>query len=720
MEFNIGAPRSRIDGRAKVTGAATYAAEFATPEMARGYVVSAGIARGRITRIDTSRAKQVPGVIEVFTHENRPRTAWFDSTYRDQVAPPGSPFRALYDDKVHFAMQPVALVVAEDFDTARYAATLVRVDYEAEEPRTDLDAERAGAYEPPKKRSGIAPPPPPRGDVKAMAGAAFMIDQEYPIAAEYHHPMEPHATTVVWNGGKIVVHDKNQGVVNDKAYIAGVFGLKASDVQVVAPYIGGAFGSGLRPHYQVFLAVMAALALKRSVRLELTRDQMFTHVHRPTTINAVALGASPDGTLRAIRHEAIQGTSQHEDYQEVVVNWSGLAYSCENVALTYRLAKLDTSTPGDMRAPGSPSGFFALESAMDELAEATGVDPLTLRLRNYSERDENEGKPFTSKELREAYRLGAERFGWSKRPPAPRSMREGKELIGWGMATGIWEAQMRKASARAVLTPDGKLEIACSTSDIGTGTYTILAQIAADTVGVPMGEVTVKLADTSLPEGPIEGGSWTAASAGAAVQMACATLREKLFKAAGKALSNSPVEHVIEAAMGGGKLDKIEAIETAAPDPAVKKRYSSYTHSVAFVEVRVDETLGQVRVTRVVAATAAGKILNPKTARSQVIGGVVFGIGMALHEEAMTDHALGRVMNHNLAEYHLPSHADVPEIDVIFVEEHDDKTSPLGVKGLGEIGVVPTPAAIANAIFHATGKRVRSLPITIDKVFGPT
>ncbi len=718
MDTNIGAPRSRVDGRAKVTGAATYAAEFATPETARGYVVSSAIALGKITSIDTTRAMAVPGVIEVFTHENRPRTAWFDSKYQDQVAPPGSPFRALYDDKVHFAMQPIALVIAEDFETARYAATLVRVEYKEEVPHTDLDTERAKAYEPPKKRSGISPPPKPRGDMKAMKSAEVRIENEYPIAAEYHHPMEPHATTVIYDDGKILVHDKIQGVVNDQAYIAGVFGLKKGDVRVVSPYVGGGFGSGLRPHYQVFLTVMAALALKRSVRLELTRDQMFTHVHRPSTISEVSLGASKDGMLQAIRHNAIQGTSHHEDYQEVVVNWSGLAYSCENVALTYQLAKLDTSTPGDMRAPGSPTGFFALELAMDELAHETGVDPVALRLANYVEHDQNEDKAFTSKELREAYRLGAEKFGWAKRSAEPRSMREGRELIGWGMATGIWEAQMMKTAAKAVLTPDGKLEIGCSTSDIGTGTYTILTQIAADTLGVGMDQVTVKLADTDLAEGSIEGGSWTAASAGSAVQKACLTLREKLIKAAGAKLGNLPVDQIIAQSVADGSLEKMEAEETVAPDSATKKTHSSYTHSVAFVEVRVDETLGQVRVTRVVTAAAAGKILNPKTARSQVIGGVVFGIGMALHEEAMTDHRLGRIMNHNFAEYHVPANADVPDVDVIFVDELDDKTSPMGVKGLGEIGIVATPAAIANAIFHATGKRIRSLPITIDKVFG--
>jgi xanthine dehydrogenase YagR molybdenum-binding subunit len=546
---------------------------------------------------------------------------------------------------------------------------------------------------------------------------------------------------VVWEGdGKITVHDKIQGVQNSQGYITGVFGVAKDDVRVVSPFVGGAFGSGLRPQYQLFLAVMAALELKRSVRVELTRDQMFTFVHRPHTYQRVALGADPGGHLQALLHDAVAGTSRFEDHQEVVVNWSGLLYRCDNVKLTYRLAKLDTYSPSDMRAPGAPLGLFALESAMDELAHATGVDPIELRLRNYTDKDENEGKRFTSKELRECYRQGAERFGWSRRNPEPRSMREGRELVGWGMATGVWEAQMTKTSARATLTADGRLEVATATADIGTGTYTILTQVAADALGLRMEDVTARIGDSSLPTSPVEGGSWTAASAGTAVQAACLAVRGKLFAHARRMddspLANASLERVtfaggrisltddpsrgvtIADAMRAGGVDRLEAEETASPDSATQKRYSGYTHAAVFAEVRVDEELGAVRVTRIVDAVAAGRILNPKTARSQIIGGVVWGMGMALEEESMLDHKLGRFMNHNLAEYHVPVNADVPDIEVIFVEEHDDKVSPIGVKGLGEIGIIGTAAAIANAIHHATGKRVRELPITVDKLLG--
>ncbi|SHJ94637.1 xanthine dehydrogenase YagR molybdenum-binding subunit [Roseomonas rosea] len=738
-ETHVGSPRSRVDGKLKVTGAARYAAEYTAPDLAQGYVVNSAIAKGRITSIDISAAMAVPGVIQVFTHQNRPRTAWRSKAYQDEVAPPGTPFRPLYDEKILYSGQPIALVVAEDFEIARYAASLVRVTYEAEGHQTDLEKVRMQAYKPPKTRSGMAPAPD-RGDAEAGFGASpVRVSADYRIAIEHHNPMEPHAATVVWDGdGKITVYDKIQGVQNTQSYITHVFGLSQDDVHVLSPFVGGAFGSGLRPQYQLFLAVMAALELKRSVRVTLTRDQMFTFTYRPDGLQEMSIGANPDGMLQAIRHDVVSNTSTFEDYQEMIVGWSSMMYHCENVSTTYKLAQIDTYTPGDMRAPGAPTGMFALESAMDELSYKLGMDPLQLRLRNYAEIDEATGKPFSSKELRAAYQLGAERFGWSKRSPEPRSMKEGRELVGWGMASGMWEAQMQKTSARAVLTIDGKLEVGTATADIGTGTYTILTQIAADALGLPMEKVTAKVGDSKLPFSPVEGGSWAAASAGTAVTLACNTVRETLFGYArgmeGSPLANAEIGRVafrdgrielvsdptrfvtIQDAMVAGKVHRIEAEETGSPSRINQARYSGFTHSAIFAEVRVDEELGRVRVTRVVDAVAAGKILNPKTARSQILGGVVFGIGMALHEESMMDHHLGRFMNHNIAEYHIPANADVEGIEVIFVEEHEDKLNPIGVKGLGEIGIVGTAAAIANAVYHATGKRIRHLPITVDRL----
>ncbi|MFO1025204.1 MAG: xanthine dehydrogenase family protein molybdopterin-binding subunit [Acetobacteraceae bacterium] len=739
---HVGQPRSRVDGRLKVTGGARYAAEFDAPNLLHGVAVPASIARGRIRRIDTEAAAAVPGVVHIYTHGNRPPIPASDQDYQDAVAPPGKPFRPLFNDQILFSGQPVALVVAETLDAATYAASLVRVDAEAEPHETNLERNRFAAYVPPEKRSGIAPPPETRGFPDAAFNVApVQIRNEYHVESEHHNPMEPHASTAIWEGdGRLTVYDKIQGVMNSHAYITGIFGLDADQVHVLSPFVGGAFGSGLRPQYQLFLAVMATLDLKRSVRVVLSREQMFTIGYRPETINSIALGANADGTLRALKHSAIARTSTFEDYQEVVVNWSNLLYRCENVGLDYKLVKLDTDTPCDMRAPGAPLGVFAIETAMDELAYAVKRDPLELRTQNFADTDEIEGKPFSTRSLREACRQGAEKFGWSGRPFEPRSMREGKELIGWGMATGIWEAMMTPHTARACLTADGKLEVGTATADIGTGTYTMLTQVAADALGLPMEAVTARLGDSRLPKAPVEGGSWTTASAGTAVHLACRKVADTLLGHArrmpGSPFANTSLDHVTFAdgrivmradpskamtlteVMQAAGVPQVEAEETAEPDPAMKQQFSSYTHSAVFAEVRVDEQLGVVRLTRIVSAVAAGRIVNPKTARSQIIGGVVFGVGMALHEESMLDHRLGRFMNHNLAEYHVPSAADIPDIDVLFVDEVDERLNPLGVKGLGEIGIVGTAAAIGNAIFHATGKRLRHLPMTLERVRG--
>ncbi|MBK3775177.1 molybdopterin-dependent oxidoreductase [Azospirillum brasilense] len=736
----IGKPVSRVDGRKKVTGNAHYAAEFTLPDLAHGCIVSSAIARGRITRIDTAAALALPGVIHVFTHENRPSLAWFDRKWKDDDAPKGAPFRPLYDAEIHHALQPVALVVADSFELARYAARLVHIEYEAAPHQTDLRANRANSFTPGKDKGGFQPPPKPRGDPEqAFLASPVRVDAEFTQAAEYHNPMEMHATTVLHHDdGTLTVHDKTQGVQNCHTYICNVFGLAKSAVRVMSPFVGGAFGSGLRPQHQLFMAMLAATQLKRSIRVELSRPQMFSFGHRPETIQRVALGADRDGTLRALIHEAVQESSRNENYVEIVVNWSGQQYACDNVRLDYTLSRLDVHTPLDQRAPGAATGVPALEIAMDELACKLGMDPLELRLKNYAETDPNTGNPFSSKELRACFRHGAERFGWAKRSPAPRSMRDGRELIGWGMAAGVWDAMQGQAAAKAVLGVDGKLVVSSATADIGTGTYTVMTQIAADVLGLPIEEVTFCLGDSSLPTAPVEGGSWTVSTVGSAVKAVCDRVRSQLIALAGK-LENSPLKGVAEEDMvfadshlivrndrsrrlsitevmrGSGTLS-IEEEARALPYLLARARHTFATHSAVFVEVRVDEDLGTVRVARVVSAIAAGRIINPKTARSQIQGAVVWGIGMGLEEEAFTDHRLGRVMNHDYAEYHVPVNADVPEIDVLFVEERDDMVNALGAKGVGEIGIVGVPAAIANAIHHATGVRVRDFPITLDKV----
>jgi xanthine dehydrogenase YagR molybdenum-binding subunit len=730
----IGTSTSRIDGHAKVTGAAKYASEHNVEGLAYAAVVTSTIAKGRIARIDTSEALRVEGVLDVLTHENRPPMARSTSPYKDDVAPAqGTPLRPLYDDKILFNRQPIALVLAEEWEIARFAASLVRVEYKPEPFATDLFAERDKAVK-------VEKPEKPRGKAdKAFAAAPVRHEAEYFIPIEHHNPMELYASTAVWeDGGKLTVYDKTQGVQNVQQYLCGIFNMEPDDVRVLSPYMGGGFGSGLRPQYQVVLAVLGAKALQRSVRLVLTRQQMYGLSYRPASIERLALGAKRDGTLDAITHEAIAVTSSYEDFSRNDTGWSGLLYKSEHAKYGHRLARLDLPTPSDMRAPGAATGVHGLECAMDELAVALKLDPLELRLRSYSDRDQHGGIPYTSKKLRECYRQGAEAFGWHKRNPEPRSMRDGTELVGWGMASGVWEALQMPTAARILLTANGHAEVACSFSDIGTGTYTIAAQVAADELGLPLDNITVKLGDSSLPQAPVEGGSWGAASVAHAIAKTAVDVRTELLRAA-KTMPNSPFaaakpESValfdgklvdakdhgravsIADVMRHGRLDRIERESTNSFKE--DNSHARNTHSAIFAEVKIDEELGVIRVTRVVGAVAAGRILNTKTARSQILGGVVWGIGMALHEETLIDHAFGRIMNANIAEYHMPVNADIHDIEVIFVEEPDELINPMGIKGVGEIGIVGVAAAIANAIYHATGKRVRDLPITLDKVMG--
>ena len=744
QKIGIGTPLSRVDGTDKVTGKAKYAAEYAVANLLYGVAVPARIAKGRIAAIDATAARSVPGVVEVMTYENRPKQAWLDHSWKDELSIPGEPFKALHDDQVMFAGQPVAVVIAETFEAARFAASLVEVRYDDEPHNIDFDTSLGEKFLPPKgMRRNTFHPPKKRGDAPAAYDAAALkVEGEYRLATEHHNPMEMHASTVEWHGdGKVTAYDKTQGSQGVQAYLASAFKLGKSNVRVVNAYIGGGFGSGLRPQWQVQLATMAAILLERSVRVVMTREQMFYHAHRPECVYDIKLGAEHTGKLTAIIGNATTSTSRFENNMEDIVTWGMMNYDCPNAEGQYTIAPRDTYTSADMRAPGAATGMTLFEIAIDEMSYKAKVDPLEFRVINYSETEAMNQLPFTSKALREAYREGAERFGWAERSPEPRSMKEGRELVGWGVATGMWDAQFSETAARARLSANGDLEVASATSDIGTGTYTVMTLVAADTLGIAPERITATLGDSDLPTAPVEGGSWAAASTGAAVQLACQALGKKLFKAARKmdgdpigAAEFEDVEFVdghlrLKAGDGPGVSltdimrasgeASIEAEETASPGVSgmiSQMQKARNTHSAIFVEVRVDEELDQVRVTRVVNAVAAGRIINPKTARSQILGGVVMGIGMALHEETFADAKLGRWMNHNYAEYHVPAHADVEDIDVIFVDEPDPEVTPLGVKGLGEIGIVGTAAAIANAIYHATGKRVRSLPITIDKL----
>jgi xanthine dehydrogenase YagR molybdenum-binding subunit len=646
----------------------------------------------------------------------------------------------LYDHRILFNGQPIALVVAETPEIARFAASLVRVEYDRQDHATDLHDRRDRTVPPPPATNpgeAVFLPPKPRGTPdQALAAAAVRHEAEYHVPIEHHNPMELYASTVIVDGdGKLTVYDKTQGVQNVHKYVCSVFGLQPEDVRVLSPFMGGGFGSGLRPQYQVVLAVLAARALQRPVRVVLTRPQMYGLGYRPAMIQRIALGAKADGTLAAITHDAITVTSQYEDFHRQETGWSGLLYKSDHAKYEHRLARLDLATSCDQRAPSAASAVYALEAAMDELAVALELDPLELRLRCYSERDQHEDRPYSSKALRECYRQGAEAFGWGKRNPAPRSMRDGGDLVGWGMATGVWEALQVPITVRIVLGANGHAEVACATSDIGTGTYTIMAQVAADALGLPIENISVKLGDSSLPQSPVEGGSWIAASVSNGIVTTAGAIRDELLGLA-RRMPNSPFANAApdEVVLSDGRLasrrdegravsiadvlrhggvDRLEQEKTTNPDQDATR--ASNSHAAVFAEVKVDEQLGVIRVTRIVSAVAAGRILNTKTAGSQILGGVVWGIGMALHEETQIDHRFGRIMNANIAEYHVPVNADVHDIKVIFVDEPDD-SNPLGIKGVGEIGIVGVAAAIANAVHHATGKRVRDLPITLDKV----
>lgn len=739
---SIGQPVSRIEGPLKVTGKARYAGEYHVAGLLHGYVINSSITKGVITSIDVSAAKDLPGVVEVFTHENHPPTAWLDLKHADMDAPPGKAFKPLSSNEVVCNGQPIGLVVAESFELARHASTLVRVEYEEEPFATNLQSHMDEARDAKKGLASLLKPPPPKpqGDFdKAYADARVKAAATFFHGTEHHNPLELFATTTEYLGeGKLRVYDKTQSTINSQFYVANVFGLPFKDVQVIAPYVGGAFGSGLRPQHQLFMSVMAALALKRSVRVTLDRAQMFTFGHRPPTLQHTAFGADEKGRVQALHHRAVSETSRFEDYTEMTVDWSHKLYPAEHTRFEHQLVPLDVFTPLDMRAPGGVTGMHAVEVTMDMLAHELGQDPLHLRLVNYSEKDPSADLPFSSKELRQCYLQGAEKFGWAERNPQPRSMRRGQRLVGYGMASGMWDAMRLFARAQAIVGPDGRLEIRCAITDIGTGTVTVMTQIAADAMGLALEDVTFSYADSSMPFAPLQGGSFTAATVGSAIAVACQALKKKLFKKA-REVEASPLRDLDfeDVDFVGGRLvasrdpalgvrfqeivaaNKGRPIQTtngSMPNPLKTRKWSRAVHSAVFVEVEVDEELGIINVTRALTAVAAGRIINPKTAGSQILGGMIWGISKALREETLGDPRFGKYMNANLGEYHIPVHADIHDLDVIFVKEEDTVVNDLGIKGVGEIGVVGVPPAIANAVFHATGRRINDLPIHFEKL----
>ncbi len=713
---------NRVDGIAKVTGKAKYIAEFKFANLAYGFFVQSTIAKGKIRVIDTAEAEKQLGVVKIFTHLNSPKDLKGFETDED-FGEKSTPFTPLRSGTILFSGQPIAVVVAETIEQARYAASLVKVTYDKQTPSTDLSKVLDKAFGRTRPNRG--------NPTEAFAKSDAKIEAEYTIPIEHHNAMEPHASIASWENGKLTIYDKTQGVQGVRNFLAGIFKIPKEDVTVLSPFVGGAFGAALRPTPNTFLSAMVAREIKRPVKLVYTRRQLATaHGYRPYSIQNIKIGAEKSGKLTSIIHSAVTNTSSHEDFNEDLVGVSRSLYACPNVQTDGKIAKTDMQTPLWMRAPGTVSGMFALESALDELSYKLKIDPLELRLINYAETDPDNGKPFSSKELKKCYTEAAKKFGWENRKPEVRSTREGNWLVGSGMATGTWGAFLAPSSARVTLKADGTALIESGTTDIGPGTYTTISIIAAKTLGLPIEKVKFVLGDSNLPSAPSQGGSLTTASVGTAVQECSQILLKKLFGLL-KSFDSIKFEDVgVENGRFVGKfkhlsfvdilksnnLESLSETHTSKPDYGERGKYSTASHGAQFVEVKVDEELGIIKVTRVVELTAAGKIINPKGAHSQEIGGVVWGIGMALHEETLVDHRYGRIMNPNLAGYHVPVNADVLDLDTGFVEEEDKIVNPLGVKGLGELGMVGIPAAIANAVYHATGKRMRNLPMTVDKL----
>ena len=707
----IGKSLARVDGRLKVTGAATYAAEFQRPKLAYGALIQSAIANGRVTKIDISAAKSAPGVVGILTRENTPGF----KPYPDDLTKKGAPGEnrmPLQDDEVHYAGQHLGVVVAETFEQAAYAASLVRVTYQAQPPIVDLPDERAAnTATTPEKFIGREDLQVKRGDVDgALAGAAHKIDATYSTPIENHNPIETYSTTAEWEApDRLLVHECTRGIKQLQRLLAACFRLPAENIRIICPFIGGAFGSKGFQWSQTLLAAAAARLVQRPVKLTFTRPQMFDSAgQRARTEQHFTVGADNNGKLVALRHATTTHSSPLSEYTEPCGNMSRMLYSCPNVDVTHRLVKLNLTSPCPMRAPGECPGVFALECAMDEIAHESGIDPVEFRLRNYADHDEHQNKPWSMKNLRECYERGAKEFGWAKRNPKSASMRgpEGSQ-IGFGMATAVYPAAQQKAGATASLNKDGTVIVRSATHEIGTGTYTAMSQFAADTLGVPVEKIRFELGDSAFPTAPNNGGSWLTASVGPAVLGACGELKKKVLDRFG----HWPNEQELASLSA-----PIQTEFTSEPNKDEREKFSFFSYGAVFVEVHVD-LFGQVRVKRATAVYDVGQMINPKLARSQIMGGLIFAISTALFEGTVPDQATGRAVNANLAEYHVAVHADAPpELDIDFIDKPDPHMPDLGARGIGEIGVTGAPAAVANAIFHATGKRVRDLPITPDKL----
>jgi xanthine dehydrogenase YagR molybdenum-binding subunit len=691
---------TRVDGRLKVTGSIRYAAEYPFPGLVYGAVVSSTIAKGAITGIDSKAAENAPGVVAVISHLNAPKIPGYEGGEHE--------IKTFNDSKIYFNGQPIALVIADTFERARFAASLVRVEYTKEQHQTNIDAGLQNTFKPWGDGSDYL-----RGEANAYRNAPVKIEAEYSTPIHVHNAMEPFAMTAKWDGDKVTVYTKAQAIKSMQRDIMTMFKLPVENVQVFSKVIGGAFGSGspLWPYAKA--ALIGAKMIGKPLKVVIDRGQMFTMVgYRSPARQKLGMGATADGKLVGMTHAATGETATYQQFAEGITETTKFLYECPNVNTSYKLTRLDLSVPTYTRGPGETTGVYALESAVDELAFALNMDPLEFRKKNNAEKDPSSGLPWSSKYLSECLEQGAAQFGWNKRQQKPGSVMQHGWLVGYGLACGAYGAGRANCTVKARLSVDGKLMLQSASSDMGPGTATVMVRIASQIIGIPVENIGFELGSSALPNAPGEYGSITTSSVGSAVYDACTALNEKFNQLDGKAGAADPDYVRI---LKEHNLPYLEVVHESGRS-AEGRNYSSHAYIAHFVEVRVHPTTGTVKIERIVSAVDGGKILNPITARSQIIGGVVWGIGMSLMEEGVLDHRYGKYVNNSFGDYHVASNADVPQIEVIFIDKKDPVTNPMGSKGIGEVPIVGFAAAVANAVFNATGKRVRDLPITPDKL----
>lgn len=726
----VGKDVTRIDGVLKVTGAAKYGVDYALENLVWGVGVHSTVGVGKIISIDTSEAEKMPGVLLVLHHGNAMKMYRAANNFEDSSRP-GESRPPFDDDQVYYWGQFVALVVADTFERAQAAASRVKVKYDARTP--DISTEVLTPKDPPAVKDE-------RGDVDSALGSApVKLDVTYVTPVETHNPMEMHATIASWTKDKLTLYETSQGVVNHRNVASEMLAIPREQVEVISRFIGSGFGSKLFPWPHSWMAAMASKRLGRPVKVSVPRELMFTTVgHRPFTRQHIRLGSDEQGKLVAFNHEIFQPTSMVDDYLENCAEATSMLYSCPNLRAVQYLIHHNIGTPTSMRGPGRTPSLFAIESAMDELAIKLNIDPLEIRLRNYAESDEGSKKPWSSKHLREAYQTGADKFGWSRRNPKVGSMTQGNEILGWGMATCTWPATRHNAEVRVSLLADGSVRAACATQDIGTGTYTVFAEIISDRTGIPLEKIHVELGDTSLPPGPTSGGSSVTGTVIPAISKATDQVVNALLQVAAMT-SGSPFEKADPQSlkMTGGRVHrKDQSPESGAEFPDIlklrrlsgldgqartepgpeEKQYSMHSFGAHFCEVAWDPGIARLRVSRWLTVIDGGRIINHKTGRNQVLGSVVMGIGMALFEETVYDQRNGKPVNNNYADYIVCVNADAPEIDCIFLNYPDTKLNEYGARGIGEIGLTGCAPAIASAVYHATGVRVRELPIRLEKL----